>query len=273
MQHLLRNKITYNTIAFISSYKLGFVASVKNANRKHFYIPTFIFMIFGFAPACGFAQFGYQINLQEHDDKFIRFGINAGVNRSHYSITHHPQFLSFDSVSVIESVNSTGLNLAWLVNVRLGGHLDLRLYPANLVFTEKAFQYTLLKPDIVYKEDSLTEKKIQGITLAFPLQLKFTSDRIENFKVYMMAGAKIEYDLAANSGKKINDDIISLKKLDYGLEAGIGFHFYFPVFVLSPEIKIGYGLRNVHDRKANIKYSNTIDEINSRTISFSLTVE
>ncbi len=232
-----------------------------------------LFLLFGFAPLCSVAQFGYEINLQEHDEKFIHFGIYGGVNRSHYSITHHPQFLSFDSVATIESVNSTGLNLAWLVNMRLGNHLDLRLYPANLVFTEKAFQYKLLKPDLVYKEDSLTEKKIQGITLQFPLQIKFSSDRIDNFKVYMMAGAKLEYDLAANSGKKINDDIITLKKLDYGLEAGIGFHFYFPVFVLSPELKLGYGLRNVHDRKANIKYSNTIDEINSRTVTFSLTVE
>ena len=234
---------------------------------------NFICIIFAFAPACSMAQKSFEINMPEHDEKLFRFGINAGINRSHYSITHHPQFLSFDSISVIESINSTGLNLAWLVNLRLGNHFDLRTFPANLVFTEKVFEYTLLHPDPIAKEDSVVQKKIQGITLVFPLQLKFTSDRIENFKVYMMAGGKLEYDLAANSGKKNNDDILTLKKLDYGLEAAIGFHFYFPVFVLTPELKLGYGLRNVHDRKSNIKFSNTIDQINSRTITFSLTVE
>ena len=243
MQHLLRNKI------------------------------NFICIIFAFVPACGFAQRGYEINLPDHDDKQFHFGINLGINRSHYNITHHPNFLSFDSVNVIESINSTGLNLAWLVNMRITEHIDIRLFPANLVFTEKAFQYKLRFPDKPAGEDSVTIKKVTGITLAFPLQFKYTSDRIENFKVYMMAGGKIEYDLAANSGKKNIDDALTLKKLDYGLEAAIGFHFYFPVFVLTPELKIGYGLRNVHDRNPKTKFSGNIDEINSRTLTFSLTVE
>jgi Outer membrane protein beta-barrel domain len=224
-------------------------------------------------PSVVSAQLRREINLPEHDDKQFHFGINLGINRSHYGIVHSTKFLAFDSVNVIESVNSTGINLAWLVNMRLGKHLDLRGYPLNLVFTEKVFQYTLKTPDIVYKEDTLTVKKIQGITLAFPLQLKFSSDRIQNFKAFMMLGGRIEYDLAANASKKKNDDALTLQKFDYGIEAGIGFHFYFPVFVLTPEIKISYGLNNVLAPNNQLKYANTIDNINSRSITFSLTVE
>ncbi|HMK04352.1 MAG TPA: hypothetical protein VK489_09180, partial [Ferruginibacter sp.] len=66
---------------------------------------------------------------------------------------------------------------------------------------------------------------------------------------------------------------IKLKRLDYGLEAGLGFHFYFPMFVFTPEVKIGWGLGNLHSRDKNLKFSNTIDKINSRIISFSVTVE
>lgn len=243
MQYLLRNKIIY------------------------------LLSFFAVAPVCGFAQIGFEINLPDHDEKAVRFGINAGLNRSHYNIAHHPSFIRNDSISVVESINSTGLNLAWLVNFRISEHFDLRTFPVNLVFTEKAFEYTLLHPSKPDGEDTITTKKVQGITLSFPIQIKFTSDRIENFKVYMMAGGKIDYDLAANSGKKNNDDAITLKKLDYGLEAGIGFHFYFPVFVLTPEVKVGYGLKNMIDRSVNTKYATTIDKVNSRTITFSLTVE
>jgi hypothetical protein len=75
------------------------------------------------------------------------------------------------------------------------------------------------------------------------------------------------------AGKKKNEKIIQLNKLDYGIEAGIGFHFYFPVFVLTPELKVGWGFANVHNRDKDLKFSNTIDKINSRTITFSLTVE
>ncbi len=219
------------------------------------------------------AQLIKQINFPDHDDDPVRFGISVGANRSHYNILHSSRFLLFDSVNVIESINSTGINLAGLVNLRLGEHFDLRGYPLDLIFTEKAFQYTLKTPDRSLKEDTLTTKKVQGITLSFPVQLKFTSDRISNFKVYMLAGGRMDYDLNANSGKKNNNDALVLKKLDFAAEAAIGFHFYFPVFVLTPELKISYGLRNVLSRENNFKYSNTIDDIRSRSISFSLTVE
>ena len=244
MQHLLRNKIKIFILLFL------------------------------IAPFICIAQNGFkELNFENHDDQALRFGISVGGNRSHYNILHSPKFLQFDSINVIESINSTGISLAGLVNLRLGNHLDLRGYPLNLIFTEKVFQYNLKKPDIGLKEDSTTLKKVQGIALAFPFQLKFTSDRIENFKAYMLAGARAEYDLAANAGKKNSTESLTLKKFDFAVEGAIGFHFYFPVFVLTPEIKITYGLKNMLSRETNYKYANTIDNIRSRAITFTLTVE
>lgn len=234
---------------------------------------NFIFLFAFLIPFVGKAQIGYEQNLLDHDDERFHFGINLGVNRSHYNILHSNRFLAFDSINVIESINSTGLNLAGLVNLRLSSHFDVRTYPINLIFTEKVFQYTLKTPDITRLEDTLVTKKVQGITLALPVQLKFTSDRIDNLKVFMMVGARVDYDLAANSGKKNTEDQITLQKLDYAAEAGIGFHIYFPVFVLTPELKVSYGLKNVLTRNDVLKYANTIEKINSRSITFSLTVE
>ena len=77
-----------------------------------------------------------QLNLPDHDEKRFHFGINVGANRSHYSFTHHPLFLQQDSIMAIESINSTGINLSWLVNMRLTEHLCVRTYPLSLVFTE-----------------------------------------------------------------------------------------------------------------------------------------
>jgi hypothetical protein len=232
---------------------------------------TFI-VVFLLVPALSFAQERY-LNQEEHDYKSFHFGINVGVNRSHYNFTQHPLFLQQDSVIVVESINSTGINLSWMVNKKLNYHFDLRTFPLSLIFTEKAFEYTLKYPDRPAGEDTVSIRKIQGITLAFPVQLKFNSDRINNFRVYMMAGIRAEYDFAANKGAKNAEKLMKLNKFDYGVEAGIGFHIYFPVFVLTPEIKASWGLSNVHARDASLKYSNVIDKINSRTISFSLTVE
>jgi hypothetical protein len=246
MQHLLRRKIINTGLAVL------------------------------FFPMVGFSQLREKLNMEDHDDKKIRFGINLGANRSHFSFTHHPVFLltaPLDSITVIESVNSTGINLAWLVNLRLSEHFDLRTFPVNLTFTEKNFQYNVTYPDRPAGEDSVTAKKVQSISLSIPVQIKFSSDRINNFKVYMMGGGRIEYDLASNAGAKKAEEKIKLRKFDYGVEAGIGFHFYFPMFVLTPEIKMGWGIGNLHARDENLKYSRVIDKINSRMISFSLTVE
>lgn len=234
---------------------------------------TYIIIGFFCSPALCNAQFRGELNLPDHDDKPYHFGINLGINRSHFNFFHHPVFLQRDSVMVVESINSTGLNLAWLVDKRLGSHFNLRTYPLNLTFTEKAFEYNLKYPDVVGGESEKTIKKVQSISLALPVQLKFSSDRIGNFKVYMIGGVKAEYDMAANAGAKKAENLIKLNRFDYGLEAGLGFHFYYPYFVLTPELKMGWGLSNLHSRDANLKFSNVIDNINSRTISFSLTVE
>ena len=224
-------------------------------------------------PFLSFAQLDKEMYLQEHDYKKFHFGINLGTNRAFYHFDFNPRFLQYDSVLVVESLQSQGINLAWLVNMRLSDHFDLRTYPLNLVFTEKAFQYGLKYPNRVDKEDSITTRKVQGITLSWPLQVKFSSDRINNFKVYVIGGGKVEYDFAANAGEKNAEKLIKLNKLDYGIEAGIGFHFYFPVFVFSPEIKLGWGFKNVHSRDESLKYSNVIDQIKSRTIQLSFIVE
>ena len=235
-----------------------------------------IAIVFLFCPVIGFSQLRQEINSEDHDDKKIRFGINLGTNKSHFAFTHHPVFLQtapFDSITVVESVNSTGINLAWLVNIRLGGHFDFRTYPVDLTFSERNFVYNVTYPDIPGGELPVTEKKTQSITLSIPMQIKFSSDRINNFKVYMMGGGKVEYDLASNAKARNAEEQIKLKRFDYGVQVGLGFHFYFPMFVLTPEIKMDWGLGNLHSRDANLKYSSVIDKINSRTIAFSLTVE
>lgn len=227
-------------------------------------------------PLVSNAQLRKEINQEDHDDKRIRFGITLGSNRSHFAFTHNPTFLNqspLDSITVIESVNSTGVSLAWLVNLRLSNHFDLRTHPVNLTFTERNFLYNLKYPDRPAGEDSITEKKTQSISLSIPVMLKFTSDRINNFKAYMIAGGKVEYDLASNAGARKAEEQIKLKKFDYAAEVGLGFHFYFQMFVLTPEIKMSWGLGNLHARDKNLKFSNVIDKINSRSVFFSLTVE
>ncbi len=217
------------------------------------------------------AQRAVELNLPDHDDKPYYFGIVLGFNSSHYNVTHHPYFLQRDTISVVESKNSNRIHLGIMANLQLTRHLDLRGYPLNLIFSEKVFGYTQKLPS----EASTTYEKqsVESIVMSFPLQLRLKSDRINNFRVYTLAGMKYDFDLASNSGARNSDNIVKVNKTDYGLEGGIGFQFFFPYFILSPEIKFSYGLSNVHSRDESLRYSNVIDKMNSRMILFSLHFE
>ena len=116
-------------------------------------------------------------------------------------------------------------------------------------------------------------KKIESVIFSFPFQLKFNSDRIGNFRVYVLGGVKADIDLAANARARRAEDLVKLQKSDYGTEFGMGFNFYFQSFIFSPEIKVSNGLRNIHSRDENLKYSNVIDRIQSRMIVISFHLE
>jgi hypothetical protein len=218
------------------------------------------------------AQFRDAINLPNHDEKPYYFGIVLGYNTSHYNITHHPYFLQRDTIQVVESQNSGRVHLGILVNWQVTDRWDLRFYPLNLIFSEKKFYYNQSIPN---PGESGTEQfqKVESVVMSFPLQVRLKSDRIGNFRVYTLGGIKYDFDLASNSGARNTENIVKVKKSDFGVEAGIGFQFFFKYFILSPEIKMSYGLTNVHDRDESLKYSNVIDRMNSRMILFSLHFE
>jgi hypothetical protein len=244
MQHLLRRKINYFIIIFLVS------------------------------PFIGFAQLRESLNQLEFDQKDYHFGINVGFNQSHFNFSLHPLFLNQDSVLDVESINSTGINLAWLVDYKLSEHFDFRTFPLDLVFAQRTFEYSLQYPDYAGGETPITDKNVQSITLSLPLQIKFTSDRIDNLEVYTIGGVKFDYDLAAsNSADKNIDAIIKLNKFNYGVEGGFGFHLFFQYFVLTPELKVDWGIANLHNYDPTNKFSNVIDKIRSRMITFSLTIE
>lgn len=219
------------------------------------------------------AQLRDALNLPDHDNKKYYLGIGLIYNNARFQVSQHPTFLSNDSVMVVEPENVGGFGLAGLHTLRLSNRFELRAIFPQLLFAYKNLTYHIKYPDASKNEQAIMTKRVESILLGLPVHLKFRSDRIGNFRVYMFGGGKFEYDLASNSTARKAEDLVKLKKYDFGVEAGIGFNFYFPVFILSPEIKVSNGLSNIHSRDVNLKYSSAIDQLNSRMIVFSLIFE
>jgi hypothetical protein len=217
------------------------------------------------------AQLRDNINLPETDDKPYHIGIVIMGATSRFQISHHPQFLQSDSVLAVNPENRAGLGIGGMHTFRISNHFEARVIFPQLLFVNKAITYELKYPGT--GETRFMTKNVESILLGVPLQLKFKSDRINNFRVYMMGGIKYETDLASKARAKNAEDLVKLKNTDFGVEAGMGFNFYMRYFILSPEIKISNGISNVHSRDASLKFSNVIDKIQSRQIIFSLIFE
>lgn len=212
-----------------------------------------------------------EINLADHDYKPYYFGITLGGNLNRFHTSLHSRFLEYDSVLVAEPLNAAGFSLGLSATARLTERFEGRFNP-QLLFTERNLFYRLKYPDNFENSDSIT-KKVESVIVTLPLQVKFNSDRIGNFRVYMLGGVKMDIDLASNAQARKADDLVKIQKYDFGIEAGVGLNMYFPSFILSPEIKISNGLNNIHSRDANLKYSNVFDRMQSRMIMFSIHLE
>jgi hypothetical protein len=215
------------------------------------------------------AQRGPEINQYDHDTKPYYFGITLGVNLARFHPQMDSRFLHYDSVLVAEPVNSGGFILGLLATARLSDRFQFRFNP-QLMFYSRDIFYKLKYPD-----GGVTEvtKTVESVSVSFPFQVKFQSDRIGNFRVYMLGGFKADMDLASNARAKRAEDLIKIKKYDFGPELGLGFNFFFPSFILSPEIKVSNGIPNIHSRDPNLKYSSVFDKIQSRMIVFSIHIE
>jgi hypothetical protein len=210
-------------------------------------------------------------NRPNHDNWPYYFGMTLAYNSSYLHTTKDPRFLQYDSVMRVEPQNTGGIALGLLATLRLTNHLQVRTNPQLILGGQRVINYYLTKPQF---EEKAEEKKMMPTTIvSFPFHLKFNSDRINNFRVYVLGGFKFDLDLASNSAARKAENMVKLKPFDYGYETGIGFNFFLPFVTISPEIKFSSGIANIHSRDPHLKYSNVLDKIQSRMIVFSLHLE
>lgn len=245
MLHLLRKKTIAQLHQLFIFSLLLFIATAASAQQRPMY-------------------------MEDHDYKPVYFGITLGANMARFHTQLHPNFLMQDSIMVAEPVNSGGFALGLAATTRLTNRLEGRFNP-TLMFMNRNLYYKLQYPDRDLGDSVV--KSVESVIASLPLQLKFNSDRIGNFRVYMLGGVKADIDFASNARARKAEELVKINKFDYGVEAGIGFNFYFSSFIFSPEIKISNGLGNLHSRDENLKYSNVLDRMQSRMIVFSIHLE
>ncbi len=245
----------------------------KMNKRKHYLLRKQVITIVLCITACTSLQAQKEQIRPNHENLPYYFGLTFGYSNMNLHTSKDPRFLQYDSVLWVEPGASGGVSLGLLTTLRLSKRFQLRAGPELIVGGAKFFTYGVKYPNIGAEESPETKKTLPSTIMSFPFQLKFNSDRIHNFQVYMLGGLKYDIDLASNSNARNAEGLVKLNKNDYGYEAGLGFSFYLPFVTLSPEIKLSNGLSNIHSRDPDLKFSNVMGNLQSRMVIFSINIE
>jgi hypothetical protein len=214
------------------------------------------------------------------DQNDLSFGFSFAYVSSYFKIVKKPNWRNpyydpgvnkniTDSLNSIISKPLPGFVIGFVTRYRLTDHFEVRATP-SLVFADRDLSYAYLTPS----QD--VDKQIQTTTVDFPVSIKLRSDRINNFRAYIMGGVK--YSQAIGKG---NTSVVDLNPLDQlpknvtgfgSYEAALGCDIYFEFFKLSPEIKISNSFGNVLGPGTN-PYTNPISKLSLHTIMFSLIFE
>lgn len=225
-------------------------------------------------PTSSLAQFPIKykerrmVNLPKYDRRMFHFGFSLGMNYTDIAVKLKEDVRALDSVYVVEPQGAVGFNLAIVSDMRLGEHFNMRFLP-GISFVGRAMEYTLYERDTV---PTLYEKEVNSVYLEVPLYFKFRSRRINNWRVYLLAGGKFQYDMATREDAETNEVILRMKREDYTWDIGVGVDFYLEFFKLSTEIRMAFGLNNLLVEDQTV-FTSSIESLKSKTFLFTVYFE
>ena len=224
------------------------------------------------------------------DEKLLHFGFFLGLDFLSYNIVEQDTAIQMEMPKYDghiyhprTSAPGLGFSVGFITDLRLTEHLNLRFTPA-LSFGERRVSYY---SSPTYITDSTWLKtNILTIPISIPLYLKWSADRIYNFRPYMVVGGGVQLECFRDKEKPILHT-----PLDAFISAGFGCDLYFRWFKLCPEIKYQIGFIDAHtptskaqdqgwqltfdpnNRMGNYFYSDAIKRMTHQKISLIFNIE
>lgn len=222
------------------------------------------------------------------DDESIHFGFTFQYTNSLYKIQKKANWRTpfsdpatkaqlTDSLAALYGKSSPGFGIGFVINGRISNNADIRMTP-TLVFSDRLAEYEYVQPGTGIMPFSSVEQKVSATMVEFPLGIKIKSNRRNNFRAYMLYGAKYSIDIASkkktdDSGQDYLYKFLKNRKSYLSYEAAFGMDLYFEYFKMSPEIKLSYSLNNLLNNDEANPYNAPIDKLMLRHVTFSLFFE
>ena len=200
------------------------------------------------------------------DLRTLHFGILVGLHLQDIGLKNvGPQLVTYEDGLIEEKTIvceddrwNAGFSVGVLADLRLNKHFNLRFSP-TMHFGSKHLAFRNLTDLDEYGRPTEVTQNMKNTYLSLPVDLKFSAERWNNYRPYIMAGINPMLNLTSK-----NQEYIQLKKSDLMLEVGLGCDFYLPFFKLIPELKFCYSLRDALD----YDHANELKDENMRCLPF-----
>jgi hypothetical protein len=214
-----------------------------------------------------FAQADRIINRPNFDKRLIHFGFYLGVNQNDFKVNYKNSNYANANISVEPT---SGFNVGLIADLRLHKNINLRFEP-GLVSNSKVLAFTHINT----KRDSIRE--IGSTYLHLPIVLKFSTNRMDNVRPYVLAGLSIDYNFSSNQ-KNVNDNSggeFRMKAFNYMYEVGVGIDIYLNYFKFSPSIRGVFAINNElkYDIDSNSQWTSPINFLGTRGVFLNFSFE
>ena len=214
-----------------------------------------------------FAQTDRIINRPNFDKRLIHFGFYLGLNQNDFKVNYKNSNYANANVSVEPT---SGFNVGLIADLRLHRNINLRFEP-GLVSNSKVLAFTHINT----KRDSIRE--IGSTYLHLPIVLKFSTNRMDNVRPYVLAGLSLDYNFSSNQ-KNVNDNSggeFRMKAFNYMYEVGVGIDIYLNYFKFSPSIRGVFAINNElkYDIDSNSQWTSPINFLGTRGIFLNFSFE
>ena len=217
------------------------------------------------------------------DLRTLHFGILVGLHLQDIGLKNvGPQLVTYEDGLIEEKTIvceddrwNAGFSVGVLADLRLSKHFNLRFSP-TMHFGSKHLTFRNLTDLDEYGRPTEVTQNMKNTYLSLPVDLKFSAERWNNYRPYIMAGINPMLNLTSK-----NQEYIQLKKSDLMLEVGLGCDFYLQFFKLIAVLKFCYSLRDAldHDHANELKdenmraYTNAVTSGHSKMIVLTLYFE